>query len=77
MNNGKLIGRVHSAMYHQCQSWDYAAPVDVLMDIGVLSKKKYEDWRTGRTLLIPKESNKERPKRKTNQNKKTLRWWKK
>jgi uncharacterized protein YaiL (DUF2058 family) len=44
MNNGKLIGRVHSAMYHQCQRWDYAAPVDVLMDIGVLSKKKYEDW---------------------------------
>ena len=36
MNNGELIGKVHSAMYHQCQARGYAAPVDVLIDIGVL-----------------------------------------
>lgn len=35
-------------MYHQCQQRGYAAPVDVLMDIGVLQKAKYEDWRFGR-----------------------------
>lgn len=38
MNDGELIGKVHSSMYHQCQKRGYAAPVDVLMDIGVLPK---------------------------------------
>ncbi len=48
MNDGELIGKVHSAMYHQCQKRGYATPVDVLMDIGVLPKQKYEDWRFGK-----------------------------
>lgn len=52
MNDKELIGAVHSAMYHQCQSRGYAAPVDVLMDIGVLPKKKYEDWRFGRVSYL-------------------------
>ena len=34
-------------MYRQCKSRGFAAPVDVLMDIGVLDKKKYDDWRHG------------------------------
>ena len=48
MNNSELIGKVHSSMYHQCQKRGYATPVDVLMDIGVLAKARYEDWRFGR-----------------------------
>ena len=32
MTDGELTGKVHSAMYHQCQNRGYAAPVDVLMD---------------------------------------------
>lgn len=48
MTDHELIGKVHSAVYHQCQSRGYATPVDVLMDISVLPKKKYEDWRRGR-----------------------------
>lgn len=48
MNDQQLVGSVHSAMYHQCQNRGYAAPVDVLMDIGILSKQKHEDWRFGR-----------------------------
>lgn len=48
MTDGELIGKVHSAMYHQCQKRGYAAPVDVLMDIGILPKQKYEDWRFGK-----------------------------
>ena len=48
MNDKELIGKVHSAMYHQCRDRGYAAPVDVLMDMGVLPKQKYEDWRFGR-----------------------------
>ncbi len=35
-------------MYRQCRSRGYATAVDVLMDIGVLQKDKYEDWRFGR-----------------------------
>lgn len=48
MNEKELTGKVHSAMYRQCRQRGYAAPVDVLMEIGVLPKKKYEDWRFGR-----------------------------
>ena len=48
MNDKELIGKVHSAVYHQCQRRGYAALVDVLMEIGVLPKQKYEDWRFGR-----------------------------
>ena len=40
MNDKELIGKVHSAVYHQCQRRGYAAPVDVLMEIGVLPKQK-------------------------------------
>ena len=52
MNDGELIGKVHAAMYHQCRSRGYTAPVDVLMDIGVLPKQKYEDWRFGRMSCL-------------------------
>ena len=39
MNDKELIGKVHSAVYHQCQRRGYAAPVDVLVEIGVLPKQ--------------------------------------
>lgn len=52
MTDGELIGKVHSAMYHQCQNRGYAAPVDVLMDIGVLPKQKYRDWQFGRVPYL-------------------------
>ena len=48
MKESELIGKVHSSVYHQYQKRGYAAPVDVLMDVGVLSKQKYDDWRNGR-----------------------------
>ena len=47
MTEKELIGKVHSSVYHQCQRRGYAAPVDVLMDVGALPKQKYEDWRLG------------------------------
>ena len=52
MNDKELIGAVHSSMYHQCQSRGYATPVNVLMDIGVLPKKKYEEWRYGKVPYL-------------------------
>lgn len=48
MKDSELIEKVHSAVYHQCQRRGYAAPVDVLIEIGVLSKQKYEEWRFGK-----------------------------
>ena len=57
MNEKELIGKVHSAVYHQCEERGYAAPVDVLMDIGVLPKDKYEDWRFGRVPYLEQACN--------------------
>lgn len=42
MKESELTGKVHSAVYHQCQEREYAAPADVLVDIGVLIKQKYD-----------------------------------
>ena len=54
MNDGELTAKVNSAMYHQCRARGYAAPVDVLIEIGVLTKKNYEDWRFGRVSYLEK-----------------------
>ena len=48
MKDSELSRKVHAAVYHQCQRRGYAAPVDVLMEIGVLPKQKYEEWRFGK-----------------------------
>lgn len=48
MNDGEMLGKVNSSMYHQCQKCGYATPVDVMMDIGILPKQQYENWRFGR-----------------------------
>ena len=52
MNEKELIGKIHSSMYHQLRTCGYAAPVDVLMDTGILPKQKYEDWRFGRVRYL-------------------------
>lgn len=52
MSESELIGKVHSAVYHQCQQRGYAAPVDVLIDVGGLPKQKYEDWRYGKVPYL-------------------------
>lgn len=52
MKEAEIISGVHSSMYHQCQRRGYAAPVDVLMDLGVLPKQKYSDWRFGRVPFL-------------------------
>ena len=48
LKDSELSRKVHAAGYHQCQRRGYAAPVDVLMEIGVLPKQKYEEWRFGK-----------------------------
>lgn len=57
MNDKELIGKVNSSVYHQCKDRGYAAPVDVLVDLGVLTKDKYEDWRFGRVPYLEKVCN--------------------
>lgn len=48
MNDVELIGKVQDSVYQQCRKRGYAAPVDVLMDVGILQKQKYEEWRFGK-----------------------------
>jgi hypothetical protein len=52
MNNDEIKHKVHSAMYHQCKARGYTTPVDVLMDIGILTRQKYEEWRFGRVPFL-------------------------
>ena len=57
MNGRDLAAKVRSAMYQQCQKRGYATPVDVLMDIGVLKKSDYENWRNGRIPYLERVCN--------------------
>ena len=52
MNDGEIIGKVHSSMYTRLKSQGVAAPFEVLIDVGVLTKEKYEDWRFGRVPFL-------------------------
>ena len=52
MDKQNTKGQIHNAMYQNIKKKGYAAPVDVLMDIGVLSKKDYEDWRFGKVDFL-------------------------
>ena len=48
MNQGEFVGKVHNSMYQQIKKNGFATPVQVLMDVGVLSKEDYERWRFGK-----------------------------
>lgn len=48
MNNKELKTKVQTSMYQQIKTNNMATPVQVLMDIGVLSKEDYERWRFGK-----------------------------
>lgn len=48
MNNGEIVGKIHNSMYQQIQKNGMASPVQVLMDLSILSKEDYERWRFGK-----------------------------
>ena len=48
MKEQERIGKIHTAIYHQCQQRGYAAPVDVLMEIGVLPKQNMRSGDLGK-----------------------------
>jgi len=54
MNRQKIIEKVHISMDTQIKKRGYVAPVDVLMDIGTLSKKNYESWHKGSVPYLEK-----------------------
>jgi hypothetical protein len=47
MNNGEIIGKVHNSMYRRIQQSGTVAPVQILIDLGILSAADYERWRFG------------------------------
>ena len=57
LNDKELIGKVHSSMYQQLKRKGYATTVDVLIDLGVLSKANYELWRNGKVPYLEKVCN--------------------
>ena len=52
MKDGEIVGKVHSSMYTRLKNQGVVAPFEVLIDAGVLSKEKYEDWRFGRVPFL-------------------------
>ncbi len=52
MNNEELKKKVRSSVDCQSRQRGFATPVDVLIDISVLPKQKYEDWRLGRVDFL-------------------------
>lgn len=52
MDKKNITGQIHNAMYQSIKKKGYVTLVDVLMDIGMLSKKNYEDWRFGRVDFL-------------------------
>ena len=54
MNDIELKTKVHSAMYNLIKAKGMASPVEVLIDIGVLSKEDYERWRFGNVPYLEK-----------------------
>ena len=52
MNNAEIHNKVQAAMSGLIYKKGVAAPVDVLMELGVLSKEDYENWRLGRVPFL-------------------------
>lgn len=57
MNNMELKAKVDKAMADIIRAKGFAAPVDVLMEVGILSKKDHEDWRSGRVPYLERVCN--------------------
>lgn len=54
MRDDEIQKKTDAVMSRQIEQHGYAAPVDVLMDLGVLDRKKYLDWRNGRVPYLEK-----------------------
>jgi len=54
MNNAELKRKVYSVVNSILKERIYISPVDVLMGLGILSVKDYENWRFGRVPYLEK-----------------------
>ena len=54
MNEQELKKRIEASMVSQCCRRGYTAPVDVLIEIGVLTKRNYTEWRYGKVPYLEK-----------------------
>lgn len=54
MNDQQLIKKVNEAAENQRQQRGYIAPVDILIEIGVLTKQNYDNWRFGKVSYLEK-----------------------
>lgn len=54
MNAQQLIKKINEAAVNQRQQRGYIAPVDILIEIGVLTKQNYEDGRFGKVSYLEK-----------------------
>jgi len=52
VEKGSLTGQIHNAMFQSLCKKGWVAPVDVLLDIGVLTKENHENWRFGKTPFL-------------------------
>jgi len=52
MDKKNIKGQIHNAMYQNIRKKGYVSPIDVLTDIGVLSKQDYENWRFGKVAYL-------------------------
>ena len=52
MEKKNLIGQIHNAMYQNIQKKGWVAPVDVFMEMDILTKQDYEKWRFGKILVL-------------------------
>jgi hypothetical protein len=52
MNDNQLKDKTNQAVNKLLANKGYVAVVDVLMELGVLTQKDYEDWRRGRVKYL-------------------------
>ncbi|MFT8887615.1 MAG: hypothetical protein ABF904_02210 [Ethanoligenens sp.] len=52
MNSNDMKGKIHNSMYQQLQKSGTAVPVQVLLDLGILSKEDYDRWRFGKVYYL-------------------------
>ena len=54
MNNQELIKKTQTLLDKQVKERGYATVVDILLELGYLSKQNYENWRYGRIPYLEK-----------------------
>lgn len=54
MNNQELIKKTQTLLDKQVKERGYATIVDILLELGYLSKQNYENWRYGRIPYLEK-----------------------